>query len=69
MIAYLIAGVVIIVYGAWYASDPLRWLKKKYSGEGVPKDALKAARVIGILIAVIGAAVILYGLVGLIRGR
>ena len=67
MIVYLIAGVVIIAYGAWYASDPLRWLKKKYSDEGVPEGARKAARVIGILIAVIGAAVILYGLVGLVR--
>ena len=54
MAVYLIIWVAVLAYGVWYAMNPMRVLSKKYMGDEVPPVAVKAARVMGVVLAVIG---------------
>jgi hypothetical protein len=62
----LIASLVLAVYGVWYAKDPMRILRRKYGSDEVPQTSIKAARVIGVVLVVIGVASFLYNAVGLL---
>jgi small-conductance mechanosensitive channel len=57
---YLIAFLVIAVYGAWYAKDPMRSLRRKFGTDEVPKASIQTARVVGIALVVIGVAGFFY---------
>jgi uncharacterized membrane protein YidH (DUF202 family) len=64
---YLIVSLLIAAYGAWYAKDPVRILRRKCGTDEVPQTSIKTARVIGVALVVIGVASFLYNAVGLLR--
>ncbi len=59
----LVLLVCVVVYGIWYAVNPMASLRRKYRGEEVPKTAIQTARIAGAVIAVLGAAVLIFLLV------
>ena len=52
--------VCVVVYGAWYAADPIGSLRRKYQNKAIPKTAVRAARISGIVMATLGAAGLLF---------
>ena len=65
---YLIIGICVLAYGIYYTVNPMRSLKRKYWNEPVPELAVKSARVVGVVIIVIGAVVAVNGLLQLTAG-
>lgn len=63
---YLIAFACVLAYGLWYAADPMKSLRRKYGEDDVPPVAVKTARIMGIVIALIGAAGIVYAIVTMV---
>ena len=51
--------VCVVVYGVWYAVNPMASLRRKYRGEEVPKTAIQTARIAGVMIAVLGVAALI----------
>lgn len=46
----------VLGYGVWYTADPLRSLKRKYGEDEVPRFAVRAARIAGAIIILVGLA-------------
>ena len=55
MAVYLVIWAAVLA-GVWYAVNPMRVLSKKYMGDEVPPVAVKTARIMGVVLAVIGIA-------------
>ncbi len=60
---YIIVFACVLIYGIWYAMNPMRSLKRKYMNEEIPPISIKTARIIGVILAVIGAGGIIYSLI------
>ena len=56
MAVYLVIWAAVLAYGVWYGVNPMRVLSKKYMGDEVPPVAVKTARIMGVVLAVIGIA-------------
>lgn len=52
---YLVVCIGVLAYGAWYAADPMRFLKRKYMNDKVPESAVRTARAVGVVLTVLGA--------------
>ncbi len=60
---YLICGAAVALFGVCYAAMPQRFLKRKYPYEDeIPAIAIRTARIVGVVLAVLGAASIIYNL-------
>ena len=55
---YILIGVFALIYGVWYAINPLPPLQRKFGNDEVPKQSILAARISGVVIAVIGVVCI-----------
>lgn len=63
---YVIVFACVLAYGIWYARNPMRSLKRKYMNDEVPPISIKTARIMGIIIALIGAGGIVYSLIKMV---
>lgn len=52
----LIIMLCVTAYGVWYAADPRRFLRRKFSGREIPASAVRTARIFGIVVVIAGAA-------------
>ena len=55
---YILVVIFSLVYGIWYAINPMPSLQKKYKDEEVPQLAVRTARISGVVIAVVGVVCI-----------
>ena len=60
---YVVINAAIAAFGALYAAKPSWFLRRKYMYEDeIPAVAIRTARVVGVLLVVIGAAGMVYNL-------
>ena len=59
---YVLIGLIALVYGVFYAVNPMPTLKKKFGEDEVPKWGVTTARVSGVVLAVVGIVVIVINL-------
>ena len=52
----LIIMLCVTVYGIYYAVNPMPSLKRKFKNRDVPRSTIRAARVSGVVLAVLGVA-------------
>lgn len=62
---WMIVSLLVAVYGVWYAVNPLPYLQRRMKREDIPEHSVKTARIVGIVLAVLGATVAVYQAVGL----
>lgn len=62
---YVVLFAAVLVYGVWYAINPMKSLERKYMGDEVPPTAVKTARISGVVIAVCGLVGIVYNIIKL----
>ena len=54
---WMIVSLLVAVYGVWYAVNPLPYLQRRMKRKDVPEHSVKTARIVGIVLAVVGVAV------------
>lgn len=65
----LIVSVFILGYGVWYAKNPLPYLRRRFGREDIPKTSVKTARIVGVILAVLGLAGVIWSAVKLAAGQ
>ena len=59
----------VTAYGIYYAINPKPSLRRRFGDREIPAGALRTARIFGVIIAVLGAAVSVYMIVRLMSGN
>ena len=62
---WMIVSLLVAVYVVWYAVNPLPHLPRRMKRKDVPEHSVKTARIVGIVLAVLGVAVAVFQAVGL----
>ena len=62
---WMIVSLLVAVYGVWYAVNPLPYLQRRMKRKDIPEHSVKTARIVGIVLAVLGVAVAVFQAVGL----
>lgn len=57
---WMIVSLLVAGYGVWYAANPLPYLQRRMKRKDVPEQSVKTARIVGIVLAVLGVAVAVY---------
>ena len=59
---YIILALALLLFGVFYAVKPDWLLRRKYIYEEIPEIAIRAARVVGGVMAAAGAGLLIYQL-------
>ena len=62
---WMIVSLLVAVYGVWYAVNPRPYLQRRMKRKDVPAQSVKTARMVGIVLTVLGLGVAIYQAVGL----
>ena len=62
---WMIVSLLVAGYGVYYAIHPLSYLQRRMKREDVPEQSVKTARIVGIVLAVLGLGAAAYQAVGL----
>ncbi len=54
---WLIVSLLVAAYGVWYAVNPRPYLQRRMKQKDVPEQSVRTARMVGILLAVLGIGV------------
>ena len=54
---WLIVSLLVAVYGVWYAVNPRPYLQRRMKQKDMPEQSVRTARMVGILLAVLGIGV------------
>ena len=54
---WMIVSLLVAVYGVWYAVNPRPYLQRRMKQKDVPEQSVRTARMVGILLAVLGIGV------------
>ena len=65
----LVIMLCVTAYGVWYAINPKPSLRRRFGDREIPARALRTARIFGVIIAVLGAAVSVYMIVRMMSGN
>ena len=63
---YVVVCAAVAIFGAAYALWPLRFLQRKYMYDEVPPTAIQTARVVGVVMVVVGIVGVVYNLMPLL---
>lgn len=62
---WMIVSLLVVVYGVWYAVNPRPYLQRRMGRKDVPEHSVRTARIVGIVLAVLGVAAALCQVVAL----
>ena len=65
----LVIMLCVTAYGVWYAINPKPSLRRRFGDREIPAGTLRTARIFGVIIAVLGAAVSVYMIVRMMSGN
>ena len=65
----IIIMLCVTAYGIYYAINPKPSLRRTFGNREIPAGALRTARIFGVIIAVLGAAVSVYMIVRMMSGN
>lgn len=62
---WMIVSLLVAGYGVFYAINPRPYLRRRMKRKDVPEQSVKTARMVGVVLTVLGLGVAIYQAVGL----